>query len=312
MLQGLFNILRNHFSCLDSRTVYCLSQILLGLIKLRTVNLSELCLVVSLHSNKQSSNYRRLQRFFSKAKIDSSLVSQLLMGMFGGDNVFLCLDRTNWMFGKANINILVLAISYKSIAVPIMWSFLDHKGNSNIEQRTSLIQRFIALFGKECISALLADREFVGDKWLKWLDIQGIPFVIRVRENMEIGRVRGELTTANHLVHGLKPGEKMTLLEKRQITRTPRAIKLHVAACRNKEGELVVVVTNRPPEEVLDHYKIRWEIESRHEKWFLKILNNPCSNLFSLNHFFDFCKGIIRFHNGLFNFCRVLRIFMIF
>jgi len=161
----------------------------------------------------------------------------------------------------ANINILVLAISYRKISVPIMWSFLDHKGNSNIEQRTCLIQRFIALFGRECIAGLLADREFVGDQWLRWLDINGIPFVIRVRENMEIGRVRGELTTANHLVHGLKPGEKIALLEKRRITQTPRAIKLHVAACRNKKGELVVVVTNRIPEEALEHYKIRWEIE---------------------------------------------------
>jgi Transposase DDE domain len=260
--QGLFNKLKKHFVSLDARVVLCLSQLVVGLIKLRTVNLSELCLVVGLLSDRKESKYRRLQRFFSRAKIDTAIISQLMMQMFSGESVVLCLDRTNWMFGKSNINILVLAIAYKNIAIPIMWSFLDHKGNSNYEQRVWIIQRFINLFGKDCIKVLLADREFVGDKWLQWLDSQMIPFVIRVRENMKIGRVQGELTTANHLVHGLKPGETIALKDKRRITQNYAAIKLYIAACRNAKGELVVVVTNSSPEGALDLYKLRWEIES--------------------------------------------------
>ena len=156
------------------------------------------------------------------------------------------------MFGKSNINILVLAIAYKNIAIPIMWSFLDHKGNSNYEHRVLIIQRFINLFGKDCIKVLLADRE----------ENQTIPFVIRVRENMKIGRIQGELTTANHLVNGLKPGETIALKDKRRITQNYAAIKLYIAACRNAKGDLVIVVTNRFPEGALDLYKLRWEIES--------------------------------------------------
>lgn len=261
MQSGLFKILRDHFSSLDSRSLFCLVQILLGFIQLRTVNLSELSLVTGLRSNQQYSRYRRLQRFFSKVQLDAGLISKLLMKMFKANQVFLCLDRTNWMFGKRHINILVLAVAYKDMAIPIMWSFLNHKGNSNVEQRISLVQRFINLFGTKCIKCLLADREFIGDQWLKWLDNHGIPFVIRVRENMKLGQARGELTTANHLVHGLKPGERLSLSGKRRITGSSNAIKLFVAACRNKEGELVIVITNRDPEEALDHYKIRWEIE---------------------------------------------------
>lgn len=261
MLQGLFVILRNHFSGIDSRHLYCLTQILLGLIHLRTVNLTELALVVELNSNVVSSRYRRLQRFFSNCSIDSKMLAGLMMQMFSDNKVTLCLDRTNWMFGKTNINILVLAIAYKNIAVPVMWSFLAHKGNSDYEHRVSIMQRFIELFGVERINVLLADREFVGDDWFKWLDSQGIHFIIRVRGNMAIGRARGELTSANHLVHALKPHDKIALSGRRRITQDPNAIKLYVAACRNSKGELIVVVSNAHTDDALEKYKVRWEIE---------------------------------------------------
>ena len=262
MQQGLFRVLRDHFSGLDSRVFLCFIQILDAMIKLRTVNLAELCIVAGNKGSHKSSNYRRLQRFFSKAKIDAILVAKLIMNMFGGKRVVLCLDRTNWMFGKANINILVLAIAYKGIAVPILWSFIGHKGNSNYKQRIHLIQRFINLFGKECIETLLGDREFVGDEWLKWLDHRCIGFVIRVRDNMKIGRTKGELTTANNLLHALNPNETISLQGKRRITNTSGAIKLYIAACRNKDGVLVIVVTNQSPETALEQYKVRWEIEN--------------------------------------------------
>lgn len=41
------------------------------------------------------------------------------------------MDRTNWKFGEANINILMLGITYKGIAYPLLFSMLDKRGNSN-------------------------------------------------------------------------------------------------------------------------------------------------------------------------------------
>ena len=43
----------------------------------------------------------------------------------------LSMDRTNWKFGEANINILMLGITYKGIAYPLLFSMLDKRGNSN-------------------------------------------------------------------------------------------------------------------------------------------------------------------------------------
>ncbi len=45
-------------------------------------------------------------------------------------------------------------------------------------------QKFIAKFRKDCIKGLLADREFIGNDWVKWLKDEHISFVIRRRNNL--------------------------------------------------------------------------------------------------------------------------------
>ena len=97
---------------------------------------------------------------------------------------FLTMDRTNWKWGKSNTNILFLGIAYKGISIPICWIILNHQGNSNTKQRIAIIKRFIDKFGDKNILGLLADREFVGKDWLKWLDSNKIKFFIRVKQNI--------------------------------------------------------------------------------------------------------------------------------
>ena len=45
------------------------------------------------------------------------------------DKVQLTLDRTNWKWGKRDINILMLAIVYRGIAIPIVWTLLNEPGH---------------------------------------------------------------------------------------------------------------------------------------------------------------------------------------
>jgi len=42
------------------------------------------------------------------------------------------------------------------------------------------------LFGIDTIECLLADREFVGDKWIAYLNFNRIRYHIRIRENFWI------------------------------------------------------------------------------------------------------------------------------
>ena len=52
---------------------------------------------------------------------------------------------------------------------------LGIKGNSDTWLPMELVNRFIRAFGAGRIGALRGDREFVGEKRLRWLRAKGIP-----------------------------------------------------------------------------------------------------------------------------------------
>jgi hypothetical protein len=64
----------------------------------------------------------------------------------------------------------MLGVSYKNVAFPLMFKMLAKRGNSDTEERIALIKQYIEWFGKESIDCLLADREFVGSKWLAFFE----------------------------------------------------------------------------------------------------------------------------------------------
>ena len=60
---------------------------------------------------------------------------------------------------------------------------LDKAGSSNQCERIALMRRYLTLFGSGSIALLLADREFIGGRWIKFLLENNILFAIRVKEN---------------------------------------------------------------------------------------------------------------------------------
>ena len=71
--------------------------------------------------------------------------------------------------GQENLNILMLAVVYKGVAIPIYWLLLNKKCNSDTRERIAIVKRFIWQFGKERLLGILADREFIVEHWLTWL-----------------------------------------------------------------------------------------------------------------------------------------------
>lgn len=51
------------------------------------------------------------------------------------------LDRTNWMLGKVHINILYLAVAYKSVCIPLFWVFLEDKQRGNSDHFDRIDQK---------------------------------------------------------------------------------------------------------------------------------------------------------------------------
>lgn len=160
-----------------------LGALVSGCIVSRTVNLSHIAGLVPGQA-QIASRYRRLQRFFQHVRLDDGEVARSMVSMLGLRPPFtLCLDRTNWQAGKADINILVLAIAGRKARIPLLWTMLEGRGCSDTDERIALISRFCELFGKDAIATLVADREFIGAQWFDFLVETDIPFVIRVKQN---------------------------------------------------------------------------------------------------------------------------------
>ena len=158
----------------------------------------------------------------------------------------------------------MIGIVNRAIAIPVCWRVLDKAGNSNTKERIAILEHVLRLFGVDKIASLLADREFIGDAWLAWLQEKAIPFHIRIRSNIKIANTRGRMVKARELFRDLKPGESRILSNARRLSeaRKPKARPVFVAALHLKTGELLIVVTNDAPEEALAIYAQRWQIET--------------------------------------------------
>lgn len=252
----LTNILNQNFMWSKPR-IDCFVNILLAIIISKTVNLAKLpCFIAS--KAKQSSRYRRLQRFFEGFTIEIAIVSRFIYHLFGFDKVYLTMDRTNWKWGKSHINILMLGIVYKGIAIPILWELLGKAGNSKTPERINIIARFIKLFGEGKILGLLADREFVGAKWFKWLNTENIPFYIRIKNNTVTTNSQGLEVDIEGLFNGLAVGEKRVLKGLRKVYGN----QVYLAGLRTPKNELLIVATNKDPKNAIEMYSKRWEIET--------------------------------------------------
>lgn len=258
LLAPLMATLSPHFDLSKTR-LESLAIMLAGLANGRTVNLSHLASQFpgqALHA----SSYRRLQRFFQYVRLDGHVVAELIVRLLGlkGPKL-LALDRTNWKLGKTDINILVLAIVTRRFKVPLMWSFLSHRGNSSTSERIDLIARYLRVFGASSIEALLADREFVGDDWMTYLTENNVLFSIRVRENMHIETEAGRLFQLRSLLRKRRRGQWKGWLP--GMARTPENL-LRFEGRKIRGAELLLVATNIPaPKNALRLYRKRWGIE---------------------------------------------------
>lgn len=252
-------ILKPYFK-IDNRRLDCLTQILVALITVRTVNLVELAQAM-ITGAAFDARYKRIRRFLKEFNAFSfETLSKFIAQFFlPKDSKWqLSMDRTNWQWGKVDINILMVSVVCGSVAIPLIWKFLTKKGNSNFEERVTVIEKFINIFGHSIIADLVADREFVSREWFKWLLEKQIPFTIRIKKNALVDSSKGNNLHVRRLFINLRPGQCRYLSNKKDIF----GVTLWLSATRAEDGEWVIVATNHEPELALIRYKKRWNIET--------------------------------------------------
>ena len=171
--------------------------------------------------------------------------------------VYLTLDRTNWYLGKSKINVLTLAIAYEGAAIPVLWEFLDKAGNASAAEHQAILERFVHIFGKECIECVLADREFASGELFHFFNKENIPFDIRIKEDSIIRIGKKALFKAEKIFRDLNPKTGQTFDMSVEIYGQT----VRLAGTRSERGELMIVATNKPADNAIAIYLRRWEIE---------------------------------------------------
>lgn len=261
LLSSLKAHLLNNGEKLHQSRLKLMSLFILALCKVQTVSFHKLAIAFDSPSQAASS-LRRIQRFIAGFSLCSDLIARLIFSLLPKKTgLTLIIDRSNWKFGSQDINIFMLGVAYRGVAFPLLFSLLNKKGNSNSGERIALMQRFIRLFGKDCIDCLTADREFVGKEWMQFLNDNNIKYYIRIRNNFKVYLPRkGREIPVSWLFQSLKIG---------QIKHYHRIVSIKGQYCylsaspEKKEGriELVIIMSYCRDEQALLQYKERWQIE---------------------------------------------------
>lgn len=167
----------------------------------------------------------------------------------------MAIDRTEWDFGKIQVNILCVTICVGKMSVPVYFEMLDNNsGNSNWQNRQDVFKKVIDLIGIERIDIVLMDREFIGYKWLKWLKDKKIDFCVRVPKHHLITFFDGHITNAEALYEN----NPHTLLKNVYVDYV--RVNASISLARNKE--LLYLIGTIPAGKLKEIYQKRWTIET--------------------------------------------------
>jgi hypothetical protein len=235
-----------------------ISHFIKALCIVQTVNFEKLANTFDTQAKPESS-LRRIQRFIASFDFNPNFIAKLIFNLLPQkDDLMLTIDRTNWKFGSFDINIFMLGVAYQGVAFPLLFSMLPKRGNSNCAERIALMERFIALFGSDCIEAVMADREFVGEDWLEYLNRKRIRYYIRIRNNFKV--------FVPHKNKQVKAWHLFNQKDVNQFIYYPKIVKIggcycYISGCRIKDDFLIIISFYKPGQ-AQEYYKQRWQIET--------------------------------------------------
>jgi hypothetical protein len=173
--------LQKQFNCPQ----YLILLIIINLLQnLKTVRLEELARRFPFPIQLRS-RIKKLQRFLSleQFKIKTLWFPILITWVKEEWNlkeiIYLVIDRSQWR----DINLLMVSLIYDQRAIPVYFTLLDKKGNSNLKQQQQVLEPALKLL-KDYKIIVLGDREFCGVELGKWLSQeQKVDISLRLKKN---------------------------------------------------------------------------------------------------------------------------------
>ena len=263
MHDTLLQALRPHFPLHRTR-LHLMVQLLCAMLTLGTVRLPRLAAYLESSGTSEAHRYRRLQRFFAGLELDLKWLVTFVMACLPEGKHWLILDRTNWKWGKTDLNILMVAVLVGPLAIPLLWEVLPHGGCSSQKDRQDLLERLFAIVPFQRFVGLIADREFLGESWFRWIRKQGLKVCIRLKRDTLVdglGKFKG--FQAGSLFVTVSSGEYRIWYRKIRMY----GVLLRLVATRTTKGDLLLIATDLPGRSALPTYAWRWKIECLFEQF---------------------------------------------
>jgi len=232
------------------------ARALVALLTARKISLHQIAHLMPGNQNPEA-NRQQMRRCLDHESTAADMWTGVIAALLPKGKWILALDRTEWKRGATTINLLVLAVVVHGCASPLLWSVLPNPGASDTQERKHLLERFMALLGKERARFITADREFIGREWIGWLLEQGLTFRIRVKAGEWLGHADP--------AKGEKRGSEWFASQACRCK--PRAMTLwglpvYVGGKRlGGSNEYLIVISNEKGD-LLSEYRLRWKIET--------------------------------------------------
>lgn len=231
----------------------------------KTVNLynlrDEVGKISKKYQSRSESHYKRLTRFLTHYCSGDLWSSVLKYGLdlLNKDAILCYLDATEWAIGKFKLHVLVLAIDYNGVAIPIYFKVYNHKGVLSEEERVSFLKSATS-FCKLINSTIIADREFIGDKYFHCFDGLSINFVSRLRKGQYKANLIGNRSYDQLQKRALKKGKSSSLIIVNDLKYRLWVVK---NATNDPSEPLVFILTNTLNKTNIPNlYRLRWKIET--------------------------------------------------
>lgn len=241
-----------------------LLSILQAMIVSWSVNILKLASAVSSKASVPSV-VRRIERFLLRGLVKQHEAAKSIVDRLDHSGRFiLSMDGTAWQLGSFKYYVLAVGICFDGIALPICFAFLPGREITDFTDEICIMERVVSLLGAGRIECLLADREFGNGNFQKWLQLRGIKYCIRLRENLYMrkdGEKKGR--KLRDALSSVKVGEHVVL---RDVYLTRKGVRVRIYATRRigRKGEESLIILASPIEYDCTErlYRKRWTLET--------------------------------------------------
>lgn len=195
---------------------------------------------------------KRLERCLRDEQLTDEVFLLALLPLLPPGQLILALDRTNWMHGTQPLNLLVLGVVLNGFTLPLVWTALPHGGSSDTARREQLVARLLRHLPATRWKVLVADREFVGQDWFRFLRRRRVKRCLRVKGSARVDGDRLDEVYAN-----LGSGQTVAMLGKEVVY----GCRMQIVVTRSPAGDLVCLATDLHAQDACWIYRFRWSVE---------------------------------------------------